>query len=338
MSFRFDLRSTNGPRFATVIEDDAEIAIHEFTSWLRIRSDVSGFVPPSGDPDDDDYTGFVPPLFEEDGLALLVVTRPQGDCQGEPIGLFHGRIEREPLERLRSTVEGIVWSELPRPIGGHITAPELELRHERGALLIERRFNARSGHPSRPGDRAESFLEAIQPLMSLVERQLDRIMKGEAATLRLSVDVDPSRGLVRVTLRNRGLGAIVLTDPRVPREGAPRLLVRIGERTSPHEATEPRQWTALPLPPLPADAPRSLILAANRRLVIELPWTAPKPGRYLVRAKWEDYDGPIDPVAGQTPFMPLPEQGPSYLGSGPYPIRGANLASRRFEVGSDSPA
>jgi hypothetical protein len=322
-AFRFDLRSIAGPRRTSLSADQAEIEIREWTSWLRVRSDVTGFVAPAGDPDDDDYTGFVPPIFEEDGLALLVVCRPQGDCEGEPIGLFHGRIEREPLERLRATIEGTPWSELPRPIGGHVTAPTLELRHERDRLLIQRSINARSGN----------VREAIAPLMTVVESTLDRVRKGEAATLRLGVEVEPQT--VRVTLRNRGLGAIVLTDPRVPREGTPRLELRIGELTSPIPGVEPRTWTTLPLPPLPEHAPRSLIIGGNRRFVLELPWTAPKPGRYLIRAKWEDYEGPIDPVAGQTPFMPLPERGRSYLGSGPYPIRGANLASRRFTVPDD---
>ncbi|MFO7561324.1 MAG: hypothetical protein R6X02_01670 [Enhygromyxa sp.] len=326
-AFRFDLRSITGPRLASTTEDQAELAIHEWTTWLRVRSDVTGFVAPAGDPDDDDYTGFVPPIFEEDGLALLLVTRPQGDCEGEAIGLFHGRLEREPLERLRNAVEGTPWSELPRPIGGHNTAPTLELRHERDRLLIERSFNARSGN----------FLEAIAPLMTVVETTLDRVRKGEAATLRLRVEVEPDehqprRRTVRVTLLNRGLGAIALTDPRVPREDRPRLEVRVAELRSPHPDVEPHQWTTLPLPPLPEHAPRSLTIAARRHFCVELPWTAPSPGRYLVRVKWEDYEGPIEPVDGQTPFMPLPERGPSYLGSGPYPLRGANLASRRFEV------
>jgi len=328
--FRLDLRSTNGPRLARIAEDRSEASIHEWTTWLRVRSDVTGFVPPSGDPDDDDYTGFVPPVFEEDGLAVMVVTRPQQDLEGEPIGLFHGRLDREQLERLRDAVELTPWSDLPKPVGGHVTAPDLELRHERGSLLIQRRFNARSGN----------FLEAIEPLMRVLEGCVAAVGKSEAATLRLHVAVeadphDPGRHTVRVTMRNRGLGAIVLTDPRVASEDAPRLEVRIAELSSSSSlitSVEPRRWTTLPVPPLPADAPRSRIIAANRRLVVELPWTAPKPGRYLIRAKWQDYDGPLDPVAGQTPFMPLPERGPSYLGSGPYPIRGANLASRRFAV------
>lgn len=320
-SFRFDLRSTNGRRRATV---------HEWTTWLRVRTDVTGFVAPAGDPDDDDYTGFVPPVFEEDGLAVMVVTRPQQDLDGEPIGLFHGRLDRDQLERLRNAVEMTPWAELPRPIGGHVTAPDLEIRHERGNLLIQRRFNARSGN----------FLEAIEPLMNLLEDCVARVGRSEAATLSLDVSAEPDereprRRIVRVTLRNRGLGAIVLTDPRVARDGAPRLEVRIAELTSPHADFEPRRWTTLPLPPLPDDAPRSRIIAANRRAVFELPWLAPKPGRYLIRVAWQDYDGPIEPVAGQTPFMPLPERGPSYLGSGPYPIRGANFASRRFTVADE---
>lgn len=336
--FRFDLCSTHGRRHAQLREDGAELAIREWTSWLRVRSDVTGFVPPAGDPDEDEYTGFVPPVFEDDGLALLVVTRPQQDWEGQAIGLFHGRLEREQLERLRLAVEGTPWSDLPRPVGGHFTAPTLDIRHERQALLIQRRFNARSGN----------FLEAIEPLMGVIEKLLTQVGKGEAATMRMGVSVsddvdDARRKTLRVSMQNRGLGAIALTDPRVPREGRPRvpregrprLEVRVAEITSLPKHVEPRNWTHLPLPSLPDGAPRSLIIGASRRFTIELPWTAPRPGRYLVRVEWQDYDGPIEPVVGQTPFMPLPERGPSYLGSGPYPLRGANLASQRFEVVDD---
>lgn len=331
--FRFDLWSTLGPHHAQLHEDGAEIAVREWTTWLRVRNDVTGFVPPAVNPDDDDdeYTGFVPPVFEEDGLALLVVTRPQQDWHGQAIGLFHGRLDREQLEQLRSAVEGTPWSELPRPEGGHITSPTLQIRHEREALLIQRSFNAASGN----------FLEAIAPLMRVIEKCLSQVAKSEAATMRLNVDViddehDTRNKTLRVTMQNRGIGAIALTDPRVPRDGAPRLEVRIGEITGLPPHAEPRRWTHISLPSLPEHAERSLIIGAGRRFTLELPWVAPKPGRYLVRVKWQDYDGPIDPVVGQTPFMPLPERGPSYLGSGPYPLRGANLASRRFDVVDDA--
>lgn len=329
--FRFDFLSTHGQQHAQLREDGAELQIREWTSWLRVRNDVTGFVPPAGDPDDDEYTGFVPPVFEQDGLGLLVVTRPQQDWEGQAIGLFHGRLDREQLERLRSAVEGTPWSELPRPSGGHFTAPSLQLRHEREGLLIQRRFNARSA----------DFLEAIAPLMRVIEKCLVQLNKGEAATMRLNVSVsddehDARKKTLRVTMQNRGLGAIALTDPRVAREGRPRLEVRIGEITGLPAHAEPGRWTQLSLPPLPEDASRSLLIGAGRRFVIELPWVAPRPGRYLVRVKWQDYEGPIEAVLGQTPFMPLPERGPSYLGSGPYPLRGANLASRRFEVGEDA--
>ena len=100
-SFRFDLRSTNGRRRATV---------HEWTTWLRVRTDVTGFVAPAGDPDDDDYTGFVPPVFEEDGLAVMVVTRPQQDLDGEDYEeISSDEVDRvvAELEKLIGTVESV---------------------------------------------------------------------------------------------------------------------------------------------------------------------------------------------------------------------------------------
>lgn len=328
--FRLDLRSTNGPRQLSLREQDADIPIHEWTTWLRVRSDVTGFVAPAAESiDDDSFTGFVPPVFEDDGLAVLVVTRPQQDFTGQTIGLFHSRLDREQLERLRAAVEGVAWAELPRPVGGDVTAPDLWLRHERGSLLIERRFNARSGN----------FLAAIAPLMRVLEGELSRARKSPSAALELTVAGepnadDPLRWRLRVKLRNRGMGGFVLTDPRVPRaqELGPRLELRIGELVSPHAGVDPYEWTTLPLPPLDPGASPSLILGAGRGLILDVDWRAPKPGAYLIRVKWEDYEGPIEAVPGQTPFLPLPERGPSFLGSGPYPIRGANLASLRIEV------
>jgi hypothetical protein len=65
--------------------------------------------------------------------------------------------------------------------------------------------------------------------------------------------------------------------------------------------------------------------ALDHESLQRLDW--PKPGRYLIQALWQDYLGPVEPVPGQTPFMPLPRTGPSQLGSGPSAIRGAMFAT-----------
>jgi hypothetical protein len=327
--FLLDLFSINGRRLLRLAKPDGDIALHEWTSWLRIRSDITGFVPPTIGPDDE-LTGFVPPAFEEDGLGVLAVTRDSADLPERAIGLYHGRLNADEIEQLRHTVEQTPWPDLPRPVGGDFNAPNLAIHYESGPLLIRRGFNARSGN----------FIEAIAPLWTLLDKILTRVNKSAAATLeaKLEVQADPDNPLrqtIGLTLRNRGVGHVVFTDPRVlTSEGTPpRLLVRVGELTSSNPHSPPHQWTTLPIPLPPADAPRSVVLRPHARFELSLPWLAAKPGAYLVRAAWQDYAGPIEAVPGQTPFMPVPARGLSALGSGPYPIRGAVFAARRVVIG-----
>jgi hypothetical protein len=327
--FLLDLFSTSGRRLLQLAKPDGGIALHEWTAWLRIRSDITGFVSPTIGPDDE-LTGFVPPAFEQDGLAVLAITRDSGDLGERAIGLYHGRLDAEELEQLRRAVEGTAWPSLPKPVGGDFNAPHLAIHYESGPLLIRRGFNAHSSN----------FIEAIAPLWSLLDKILSRVNKSAAATLEAKLDhrVDADNPLhltLRLTLRNRGIGHVVLTDPRLPTpEGwPPRLLVRVGELTSSNPHSPPHRWTPLEIPARPEDAPGSLVLRPHGRFELSLPWVAPKPGTYLVRAAWQDYAGAIEAVPGQTPFMPVPARGLSALGSGPYPIRGAVFAAKRIEVG-----
>jgi hypothetical protein len=350
--FVLDLRSRSGRRTAQ-LPDDGGFALHEWTTWLRIRSDITGFVPPTYDGDADELTGFVPPVFERDGLALLTTVRNNADLVGSSIGLFHARLHEDELEQLRATVEAIPWAQLPRPSGGHVNAPQLELAYARDALLIHRSFNANSGN----------FLEAIAPLWRTLDGYLTRARKGPASTLELELEAKPVEAGSRahelsVNLRVRGIGHVVLTDPRVS-DGEPRLRVRVGvlesdnqpveREASPHAGRSPstggfhgrednpharaRHWVELPIPQLPADAESTLLLRPRARVALTLPWLAPGPGRYSIEARWRDYAGPLAPARGQTDFMPLPRLGPSGLGSGPYPIRGALFAQQELVVG-----
>lgn len=329
--FLLDLVSTSGRGLLPLPKPDGGIALHERTSWLRIRSDITGFVPPTIGPNDE-LTGFVPPAFEEDGLAVLAITRDSGDLAERPIGLYHGRLDAEELEQVRRAVEQTPWPSLPKPVGGDFNAPSLRLHYESGELLIRRGFNA----------RCSNFIEAIAPLWALLDKILTRVSKSAAATLEAKLDHvpdagDPLRQTLRLTLRNRGVGHVVLTDPRLPTHGGatPRLLVRVGELTSTNSHSPPHHWTLLPIPTPPEDAPRSLVLRPHGRFELSLPWVATKPGTYLVRATWDDYAGPIEAAPGQTPFMPVPARGLSALGSGPYPIRGCVFAAKRIVVGGE---
>ena len=324
-AFILDLSSTRGPKLpplpgsAPALASDP--ATRAWTSWLRIRSDVTGFVAPTLDPESDELTGFVPPVFERDGLAVLATTRDPADLRGRAIGLFHARLDAEELAGLRARIEATPWADLPRPAGGQVTAPTLRLSYEREGLLIRRSFNACSG----------DFMAAIAPLLDQLDRVLARARKTAASSLALELAVE-GEGL-RLSLRSRGMGHAVINDPRLASPD-PRLRVRVGAVASDTPHARVRDWVELPIPALPEAAPRTRVLAPHDRVDLELPWVAPRPGTYQIEASWRDDVGPVQPARGQTPFMPLPAQGPSSLGSGPYPIRGALFAARRVDAPS----
>jgi hypothetical protein len=329
LPFQLDVRSTSGNRLAHAAGDaGTQVDVHEYTMWLRIRSDVSGFVAPPKPPSDEERTGFVPPAFEDDGLAVMVVTREWHERGRDTIGLYHCRLEARELDQLRRAVEGTPWAELPRPIGGDYHSPQFVIRYSSGSLLIERYFNARSSN----------FTDAIEPLWKLIGDRIVMLSNRPGGNLEVNVSAeqtrgDPTKWTFRLALENRGTGAIVLTDPRIPfGDGTPRLDWRVGERVVDRDNFPPLEWITIPLPPLSDDAPRSLVVNAKSRFELTTTWVAPKAGNYALRGTWRDYQGPIEPVSGQLPFMPLPEIGPSTLGSGPYPIRGSVFAEDRFTV------
>lgn len=320
--FILDFSSSSGPKIA---------GAHKWRSHLRIRSDITGFVPPTIDPEDDELTGFVPPVFEHDGLALLTVTRSGQDLPGDAVGLYHARITSEELDTLRAAVEGTPWAQLPRPVGGHLNLPHLRIAYEREGLLIERGFNAGN----------DAFIAAIAPLWQRLDACLARAMKSAASTLELSLSAkvdeqDPLQLELELVLRARGIGHVVINDPRLPAASghAPRLRLRVGKQVSDNPIARLANPSELRLPgPAEGDqAAPTMVLRPNRRVRVKLPWRAPGPGRYVFDAAWEDYAGPVVAAHGQTPFMPLPRTGPSSLGSGPYPVRGALFAQARVEL------
>lgn len=328
-AFVLDLTSMAGATVSELSPADGNLELREWTSWLRIRSDITGFVAPTIQPNDDELTGFVPPAFEDDGLALLTLVRGPDSLDDASIGLFHARLDASELEQVRATVEATPWVSLPRPVGGDFNAATITINYHRGAKLIRRSFNGRSGN----------FIEAIAPLWQLLHKIAERANKSAASSLTLTLDskVDPADPLqlnMTLRLRARGIGHVVLTDPRqvAPAGQPPRLRVGIGEQPIDNQLARPQNWVELPMPPLEPDAPQIVVLRPNASLEWPLQWRAPKPGHYLIRASWHDYGGPIQPALGQTPFMPLPTRGPSSLGSGPYPIRGALFASRVVDV------
>jgi hypothetical protein len=326
------------------IEDDKKMSFYEAMLWTRLRSDVSGFIAPSTGPVDDDVTGFVPPVFENDALAVQVVTRFYDKRPNEVIGLYSCRVESHDLDGLRRAIEGTPWSLLPRPTGGEYLEPTLVIRYSRGEVLIERGF--------KPG--CYEFIEAIKPVWERimnVKRKLQPLATLEIHARAEQISGDSPQHRLHVTLKNRGTQPVVFTDPRIP-FGDDRAFVlsnpRVVEgelaaslRTKSRIMVEVSQseemfmWTRatyVPLPPLPANAPRTVIVRGGNKFELEIPWVAPAPGAYWLRARWFDFDGPIEPAEGQLPFMPIPEQGPCFIGSSSYPIRGTVFTEGPFEV------
>ena len=328
--FVLDLQSRNGPAYARLPASEGGGRLPRHFTHLRIRSDITGFVPPTYNPEDDELTGFVPPVFEEDGLALVAIARDHADLPGSPIGLYHARIEAEELAELRAAVEGTAWASLPQPRGGDFNLPTLSIAYKRAGLILERSFNAGNGE----------FLEAIAPLWSRLDKILERACKSAASTLelKLEAEVDPAQPLrvhLRSTLRVRGIGHVAIADPRVVANAAePALRVRVGERVSDNPHARLGKVDVQPLrTDGPSTEPTTMVLRPHGRVTIDHSWLAPHPGRYVFAARWQDYLGPPTPARGQTPLMPLPEVGPSSLGSGPYPIRGALFARAAIELG-----
>jgi hypothetical protein len=327
------------------IEDGETIWFYDAMEWTRLRSDVSGFIAPSAAPVDDDVTGFVPPVFENDALAVQVVWRFHERRPNEIIGLYHCRVESHDLHELRRAIEGTPWSLLPRPTGGEYRDQSLVLRYSRGDMLIERTFML----------GCYEFIDAIRPVWERllnVERKLLPLATLEIHARTARISDDPTRYTLHLALENRGTQPVVFTDPRIPfgdnrafvvdnprivedelkasLQTKSRLIVEVSSGSS--EGFMKRTATYGPVPSLPTDAPRSVILRGGSKFELELPWVAPAPGAYWLRARWFDFDGPIEPVEGQLPFMPIPEQGPCFLGSGPYAIRGTVFTEGPFEV------
>lgn len=328
--FVLDLTVASGRLIEQLPAAEGGIDLREWTSWLRIRSDITGFVPPTFNPDDDELTGFVPPVFEDDGLALLTIVRGADKLPGAAIGLFHARLDPRELEQLRALVEGTPWLDLPRPIGGSVHAPTVTLAYQSGPKLIQRSFSSHSGN----------FIEAIAPLWQLLEGLAERANKSAASSLELALDValapdDPLALTVTVRLRARGIGHVVLNHPLLAMAVGepPPLRLRIGVQPTDSPYALAHDWVELPMPTLePGDGP-TVILRPNGRLEWSVAWRAPGPGRYRIDASWIDYRGPLEPARGQTPFMPLPQRGDASLGAGPYPIRGALFGAHVIDLG-----
>ncbi|MBC8070752.1 MAG: hypothetical protein IAG13_20660, partial [Deltaproteobacteria bacterium] len=97
--FRFDVGSFGGH----VMSQDAGQPVHEWASWLRVRSDER-----RGD---------------------LVLTRHSGDMVERPVGWFRSTLDDEALAKLQEAITSTKWNDLPQPQIGDPTANMLRLSY-----------------------------------------------------------------------------------------------------------------------------------------------------------------------------------------------------------------
>ncbi|MCC5884889.1 MAG: hypothetical protein JJT88_00475 [Gammaproteobacteria bacterium] len=281
---------------ATVVETDSTLVeIHEWMTWLRVRSDL--------------------------GLAMMILGRHNGDLQGRPVGLFSTRLDAEETETLRDLMESIDWDHLPPPAGGDAMGSHLEIDYARGDTRIQRQFNARN----------REFIAAIESLMDPVNARLGQMLAAPSnaltAVAAARVDArDPALVHLEFELRNDGSAAVVIVDPRLPgANGKPRGRLMV---TKLSQDSRPPAWTPIDLPTLTERQPEPVTLTAGAKLVIPVSWRSPQPGTYYLRADWLDYVG-VTPAEGYASVMPLPADfDAGHAGDiGAYAVRGAAFSS-----------
>lgn len=300
--FRLDFRARGGERMASLPGPfDSTIEIVEYDTWLRVRSD--------------------------DELAVLVITRHNGDLVDRPVGMFRMHLDERQLAALQKAVEDTQWSKLPRPSRGDVTASQLEIDYKRGGRLVRRGFNARN----------REFIAAIWPLMEHVQELMGTLLTRPTAVLSVSAIVEPDpadkqRRQVKLVLHNPGTASVVITDPRVepPRGVAePRaaLLVAPAPHETPGTMAVPPRFSTIALPPLPEGEDSTRILAPGDKLEIVVPWQPSSPGAYIVQAVWNDYAGPPQESSDHLPPMPLPGDDEEPSTGTDFPLRGAAFSA-----------
>ncbi len=301
--YRLDFRSAGGHAMAS----DGSLTVHEWTSWLRVRSD--------------------------ERVAELILTRHSGDLVDRPVGRFRHALDDAGLLELQQAIESTKWAALPKPLIGDPTTNWLTLDYVPGTgePTIHHEFSA----------SAHEFIAALGPLMDRLNASMTAPLANPIAALAVVAEAASGKsGPRRLTLRLRNVGTepIVITDPRVPAtlaEAGPRALLLVAAQPSGYQMPS---WTTIDLPALPAGQPEVHVLAGGGELAISLDLNLSSPsglrqnlsspslaGPCLLQAVWQDYAGPIRAEPDQLPFMALPESATS--ATGPYPVRGAAFSS-----------
>ncbi len=301
-----------------------ELDLFRCSKWLRVRTKVAADA-----------------AAVEGGHAVMIFTGVPDEefASGEPIGLFYESLDDAGLRDVRRAVQWSPWWLQPPLRGLRLGAPLHKVHYASSSFSIDRSLSPRHG----------PFNDSVQRLAREISERTANMPKRATLEVKVRVERDanePSRRQLWVSLVNHGVAPIVLTDPRIPREPSleadpilerevSRFDWRIGKIVRKDPYVEPIDWTSLPIPSLPTDAPKSLVLGAGERFELSASWVAPEPGSYLLRAHWDDYDGPTTAVEGQLPWMPLPDDGLDELGSGPYPVRGHAYVQFAIEVSAD---
>lgn len=300
--FRLDFRVRGGEIYDRLPAPfDTQVEVAEYGTWLRVRSD--------------------------DKLAMLVITRHNGDLVERPVGLFRMRLDARMLGDILAAVERTPWPKLPVPERGDITASMLTIDYRRGGLVIRREFNARS----------RTFIAAIWPLMETLHALMGALQARPAGVLAVSVasSIDPANPRARVLelyLANPGQWPIVITDPRVdaarhaPHARA-RLLVAPAPVERPGMMAVPPRFVDVALGPLPEGAPRLIGLQGGGVQRFAVGWSAPAPGNYVMQGVWFDYGGPIAAVDDPLAMMPLAGDDEPPAHGAIYPVRGAAFSA-----------
>lgn len=300
--FRLDFRVRGGEILDRLPGPfDTQIEVAEYGTWLRVRSDEK--------------------------LAMLVITRHNGDLVERPVGLFRMRLDARMLGDLLAAVERTPWPKLPAPERGDVTASTLTIDYRRGGLVIRRDFNARS----------RAFIAAIWPLMETLQALMGALLARPAGVLAVSVassnhPSDPRQRMLELYLSNPGQWPIVITDPRVPTDPrAPhpraRLLVAPAPVEQPGMMAIPPRFVDVQLAPLPEGAPRLIALQGGGVQRFAVAWQPPAPGNYVLQGVWFDYGGPVEAVDDPLAMLPLAGDDEPPARGAIYPVRGATFSA-----------
>ena len=247
------------------------------------------------------------------GHAVMLVNRQGGDLPERAVGLFGAVLPVATIAALANALDHIKWGALPQPQGRDVGASSLSIDYARGTRIIQRQFQSDDGE----------FLDAIAPVMG-IWGQVDA--KLFANPLRaIDIAVARTEHGFKLIIRNVGTGPVLLAavgQAAAHARHAPHGVVAVALAAEPPRPfADPPAFTPVALQ-APADTSHAVPLGPGRTYEIEtIAWVPPQPGRYLVRASWEDYVGPeVDP---KTVMPMIPEPDHAVQDPRPYVMRGA---------------